>query len=346
MGHIFNVVEAYNEVCVEASGYPVKADKHERMRAVQYWNILIHREALLRQGTYEHEVMRQDVAMWYGAYRSSESYTPLLRRVFGTLYYGKMFVWRNTKYESWYSHGAPIATALSHGGRILIQLPKVAPYPGCGEDQFWQWLWPTPLPRFAATHSISQRPQPGIDLDSEGRALYIQEGGLSLLARGHHYGKNVALGGVGNKNPWTGQLINYADGRHGHLYIYYLPPTKREYGGLLIGCEGSSPIDRWLAGLPDQMDQTGHVHDIFGSSSKYSPTGSPKFADKEVVGRKWYGKKIKRRTDWLSAGPTKTKEGIVIDLAFYREGESMANFVMRETNKNWQADMLGRPGFW
>ena len=185
------------------------------------------------------------------------------------------------------------------------------------------------MPRSAATHSISQRKGEGIELGEEGRRLHIQEGGLSLLAHGHHYGKNVALGGIGNKNPWSGQTIA-ADRRHGHLYIYYLPPRAQKYGGLLIGCEGSSPWDRWLPGLPDQMDQTGHVHDWRGTSSKYSPTGTPKFKDKR----------------WLNAGPTKTKDGIVIDLAFKPPGgNSMASFVMDMTNNQFRPYMLGKPGY-
>jgi hypothetical protein len=217
-------------------------------------------------------------------------------------------------------------TALSHGGRVLIQLPKVSQNPGCHTDEFWHWLWPLPLPRQAATHSISKRWFP-IDLPLE-RKLYIEEEKVHLRAAFHdQYGMNLAMGGLGNRNPWSGQKV-IADGRHGHLYIHYMRPSNQDYGGLLIGCEGSAPPDRIPHSLSDKMDQSGHEHG-WGDAGKYSATGGLKFKDK----------------GWLNAGPTVTLDGIVIDLAFVFGTESMANFVMRMTD-HFEPHMLGKPGYW
>jgi len=339
MGNIFNVVQAYNEICVDARHYAVEADEKARMRAIEAWNYHVKREADERGGSYENEVMRQDVAMWYGAYLydamiagiEEGNQGGLLKRVFGTLFFGMMFVNRNGNYESWKAHGAPIVTALSHGGRILIQLPKVSQVEGCREDEFWDWLWPNPLPREAATHSIRKRPGPGIDL-RQGRKLYLQEEKKFFGSYHDQYGIDLAMGGKGNLNPWSGQRV-CADGRHGHLYIHYMRPTNQDYGGLLIGCEGSAPSDRIEKNLPDKLDQSGHKHG-WGDSSKYSATGGLKFKDK----------------GWLNAGPTEPLDGIVIDLAFMRDGprgrESMAHFVMRMTEDYFEPEMLGKAGYW
>jgi hypothetical protein len=309
----------------------LKLRQEARKIAIGWWNYQIKRKADLRGGTYEHEVMRQDVAMWYGAYLydamlkalTNSEQGGLLERVFATLYYGMMFVNRNGHYESWKKHGAPIVTALSHGGRVLIQLPKVSGAPGCGQDQFWEWLWPNPLPRQAATHSISKR-WSTVALP-EGRKLYIKEEKTRLGTYHNQYGTNLAMGGLDNRNPWSGETVR-ANGRHGHLYIHYMPPTIQDYGGLLIGCEGSAPSDLIPDNLPDKADQSGHEHG-WGDAGKYSATGGLKFKE-----------------GWLNAGPTVELNGIVIDLACMRGPASMANFVMGMT-RYFDSHMLGKSGF-
>ncbi len=292
-------------------------------------------------GTYEEQVMRQDVAMWYGALNSD--HTGLVRRVFSILYYGRMFVKRKSRYEPWKKLGGPIATALSHGGRVLVQLPHT---PAADKDKFWKWLWPQPQARKAATHALSQRKDP--ILLGGTRKLYLEEGkgfidgfARSATNRGQHFGMNVALGGEGKANPWTGNRIS-ADGQHGHLYILYYAPLPNEYGGLLIGCEGSAPTDRMAKGIKHGMDQSGGVHNWQAKSSKYSPTGGLKFANKVTTEKHWYGNK-KKTEYWCSCGPTSDKEGIVVDLIGAND-ERDVDFVM-QAERSFESDFLGQSGY-
>jgi hypothetical protein len=326
----------------------VPARTKDRVNRLDQWAENLKIDAALRNGSYEEEVMRQDVAMWYGALMS-DGISNVVRRVFATLYYGGMYVYRNGNYQTWRSLGAPIATALSHGGRVTIQLPPISDSAGCRENEFWNWLWPAPQARAAATHALSQRSH-ALHLP-DGRVLKIEEHRGKTAAvrstldrRKHHYGMNVALGRAGYRNPWTGQMIQ-ADGRHGHLYFLHYASTDKECGGLLIGCEGSGPPDR-MRGLTDKMDQTGHTHDLNGSSSKFSPTGGPKFKraeGKEVVKKRKIFPDKTRKFYWHSCGPTSEENGIVVDLAHIRNQESMASFVMR-MEPYFISDSLGWPG--
>jgi len=59
---------------------------------------------------------------------------------------------------------------------------------------------------------------------------------------GNHSGINLAGGGLGNKNPITGQRI-LEDGRHGHLYFCHTAATMNQPGGFLVKAESSAPLD-------------------------------------------------------------------------------------------------------
>jgi hypothetical protein len=316
----FNPYEEWQRLVDGTEGDNAQAEESQlpakqsvRLAALDAWAEKLRTEAAEKQGSYAEAVMRQDVGMWYGALLSDTS--DLVRRVFGTLYFGGMYVNRNGTYQQWHTLGAPIATALSHGGRVEIQLPAVSNQLGCRADEFWQWLWPRPQSRQAATHTLSQR-KPPLALPDR-RALHIKEGrgksaalNSALSKRIHHYGMNVALGGANKRNPWSGQVIA-ADGRHGHLYILYYAPTASERGELLIGCEGSPPTDRMPTGLPDHMDQTGGLHDWRAKSSKYSPTGGLKFTahEKVVVKKRTFRRDKTKKVFWHNCGPTSEEDG-------------------------------------
>ncbi len=312
--------QAYDDLFQSKQTNSLGQDSKKLRSALTDWKTDLERTAKEQHGCYEDEVIKQDAAMWYGAItKSSGESQAVLRRLFAVLYFGQLYVYRNGNYQRW---SAPIATALSHGGRIIIQLPKAASSKDSDKHKFWNWFWKNPESRGAATHSLTQRTTP-LDLRDH-RKLHLKEGignvgGFMKTARnrGMHFGMNVALGGEGNTNPWSGNTIA-ADGQHGHLYILYYEPTKTEPGGLLVGCEGSAPTDRMAKGIKHGMDQSGNVHDWRAKSSPFSPTGGPKFgaATKEKNTGPVIPKGQKKITVyWHTCGPTTSTNGTVVDLS-------------------------------
>ena len=244
----------------------------------------------VESGHYGEQQMELDTAMWYGALQSSGSSDVLtvLTNVWQTLYYGQMVCKsRSGTWITWPSLKWPISMALSHGGRVMVQLPKAATGQ---EDKFWNWLWGSTAkrPRKAATHGIDRGANPNLTLTA-GKILRMTEtggllAGFKSSSGGSHWGLEIPLGGAGNKNPLSGKTVG-CDGASGHLYLYYLPPSADKFGGVLIGCEGSSPLDRKRS-YTDKFDVK-HKYVVssdgyggshgFGAKNTFSGTGGLKF---------------------------------------------------------------------
>lgn len=240
----------------------------------------------------EQEQYEMDVAMWYGTLENSSSLKKeVIKRVLTTLYYGGLMYKRNGVWQKWSESDVPIVSSISHGGRVVIQLPA-------GNNGFWRWLWADMEPegRKGATHGLSYVKVP---IDIGGRRKYVKEDKLSTLGgffSSNHFGINIGVGGVGNINPFSGVTIQ-EDGCHGHLYIKYLQPSATGCGAVMIGCEGSAPLDRYDGPGTFASDQTGHKH-TFGASGKFSPTG----------GKKW------KEREWHNDGPDSSEDAMFIDL--------------------------------
>jgi len=224
------------------------------------------------------EQFQMDTAMWYGtltqtSFRGLTDFPSeiidLLKRLFLTIQRAGLFLRTETGgWGPWNNHAGrntpPLASALSHGSRVLIQVR---------DSGFWNWLWtgnpnqmipPEPnrflnvlgykgFYRAGATHGIQplkeskrQRfrypPREGMRFVKYTKE--VKGMGKAMDLRFNHYGINLPVGGNGNVNPFSGQTI-YANGQHGHLYLCYLPPGRRNPGGILVGCEDSAPIDVW-----------------------------------------------------------------------------------------------------
>jgi len=305
--------------------------------------------------TAENMTYERDVAMWYGTLQRSALIDgqgnivgtagpglppaanqtrshDFLKRIFALLLYAssnnKFLFKRQGNWYSWGQHQIPIASALSHGGRVLIELTS-------NTNQvraLWQWLFQgvPGMRRRTGTHGVEPLTAPqgivglqrhlkeiktGMWDSNVGRVVFkLRRAKLNLV---RELGTNIGLGGYNQYNFISGKRIKL-DGTHGHLYIYRARPEPRRRGfmwsrqeGLpgciMIGCEGSAPIDCYEGG-PDTRrpgtkftgwayDQTGHAHKL-GGSGRFSPTGGLKWKEKE----------------WHTTGPDVSCDGMYVKL--------------------------------
>lgn len=185
---------------------------------------------------------------------------PLLRHVFMVLRWGGM-MFRPKKSENnwrrWSDVGWAIASAISHGGRVMIQLPRTRPGQAGEDHGFFRWLTDGLAGQGECferqgTHSTGNRVDNWSQL-LDGRIKVLEElkglghgAGQGLgTSKGKSYGVNLALGGNLSKTMATNHLIT-DNGDHGHLYLFHRPPTPDKFGGVLIGTEGEAP-GRWGA---------------------------------------------------------------------------------------------------
>jgi hypothetical protein len=172
-------------------------------------------------------------------------------------------------------HGLLRATGLAAAASVLSVGHKMQ---AAGDDTLFHYFSAGQLhSRALATHStIECDPERAEKLPRNRRLWFTEEkaqGGTHHLSNirdgmmGRHYYKNVALGGIGNINPFSGVTIDKAGG-HGHLYVNYRAPRYGRFGCMLVGVEGSAP---------GVSDQTGKVHDAKATKGLWSPTGSKKW---------------------------------------------------------------------
>lgn len=165
----------------------------------------------------------------------------------------------------------PLASMLSHGGRVVIEVPRLRE--NQNENEFINWVLGGELEqvkkdgvimgRSAATHSLTHVEENG---ELRVKELHIKptpKNAKEFIVNARnkrHLGMNVGLGSM--------QTAEKDNGENGHLYMFWLPPTNDMPGALMVGCEGSEP---------GKTDRHGHKHGPSGKSPNISPTGSSKF---------------------------------------------------------------------
>lgn len=269
-----------------------------------------------------------DAAMWYGAIHTGP-YSDVIKKLFHIFFYAGVMYRDGKTWKDWNQSRYNVAALLSHGGRVLVQLPDREH----GGEDLWRWLneVDTIPTRWFATHGISfmegvlfGKTKPLI----RGHRQYLSEdkywsitAGARGLVQSYNHGFNPALGGLNNRNPFskrnadaTGEFDPIdADGRNGHVYIYYLQPGNGVKGGMLVGCEN--------AASQAKNPHTGASHGASGASADMSPCG----------GKKW--------TD-LNIGPGKNKlGGVICDLT----DRPVADLAWLTAQPLFNADWLDRP---
>lgn len=264
-----------------------------------------------------------DMWLWHIDRPNHEQTSSMVKNIFKTLHYGGLQYRPSRQVSAWRFFGSqpwPTAAALSHGGRVLIQLPMANPdshaFDGNTghDDEFWNWLTCGVGGRRAmgiewrvATHGVSILENPEVLCGGVVKQLKEEKGkGQSLAPRNvefrwlgfggvvaehhRHWGVDLALGGLGRPRM-TGIGTVDGDGSDGHMYLYYMAPKIDRYGGILIGVEGSR------AG---EYDQFGHKHSWKATSSSVSPTG----------GLKWRH---------LGMGPVDAHDDLFVDISRRRQ---------------------------
>jgi hypothetical protein len=306
-----------------ANGQPVVTEPKER----EEW-------CALRTETQQFEL---DAATWYGTLERSRDNgkKQMLQRLFGILHYGGLAFKRDGGWNYWFSSNMPIATALSHGGRILIQTPVDD---DATPDSLWNWLWgglsAQANRRAAATHDAKPAKPPERILRHLDKCWTETNPALGG-ASGIHFGVNIAAGGDGGINPISGN-ISTDDGEHGHLYLCHKAATGGKTGAILVGCEDSAPTDRYtgthtawykskFGPVPYKgraaYGQTGHAHTL-GEAGKFSVTGGKKWAQ-------------------LGQGPQKSCDCVFVDAGAWkgRIRARMATFASAAVGKGGEGYM-------
>ncbi|MDT9214318.1 MAG: DUF4157 domain-containing protein [Limnospira sp. PMC 1256.20] len=226
----------------------------------------------------------QEIAKKYQ--EQTDSAIAILKRVFIVLQHGLMYRddQDTPKFEEWQEN---VAVALSHGGRVMINLPPLQ-----GQDKehdFIYWLLggssadvktykPTSRKdankssdyykakvdtRIASSHDVEVTQNSLKEVKSNTFDIKGAVPGATSTIK--HYGMDIPLGGLGNEDM-AGDVI-LPDGRHGHMYIYYRPPSKEKPGSVLVGAETSRMA---------HTDVFGMYHDKRGAPAEVSPTGTSK----------------------------------------------------------------------
>ncbi|MET0032182.1 MAG: hypothetical protein ABWU14_11975, partial [Limnospira maxima] len=206
--------------------------------------------------------------------------------------------------RDWNQWTKQVAVALSHGGRVNIVLPPIgAEQHGKKHgtvmnalsstnkketqeyynkrDHFVNWLFGVSEGHHAHKRSkedladtdykkaeVDTRFVSTHDVEIKENSFKEKKGNNTSTGQSEvHYGINPALGGLG-ETDLAGNLI-LPDGSHGHIYIFYKPPTSKLKGAVLIGGETSEMGKR---------DVFGKLHNASGTSAEFSPTGTGKAA--------------------------------------------------------------------
>jgi hypothetical protein len=257
------------------------------------------------RGKPEKDQFTFDAMMWAGALLSPghSSIAVFLKKLFSVIAAAGVVSNTNTNsgqytWEDGEPNNLPVGSFLSHGGRLIIQLPVRTAYDNAGQA-FFDWLTAEVsaanllITRSAATHALADR-TPAIPLLGTRKYRMTEKRGMATGLRGffknvaehNHFGVDVALGGAGNTNPFSGKMI-LPNGEHGHLYIYFNAKDVGQCAGIMVGCENSAP---------GKTSQTFVPHDWRAISEDYSPCGTMKWPN-------------------MASGPKPKAEAMVVDLS-------------------------------
>ena len=302
----------------------------------------------LKKGSQEHkkDIYEKDTKMWEQTLdnqtnsedeslekykEQTESANSILRRIFIILHDGLKYR-EDEKPNIFKDWDESVAVALSHGGRVMINLPPIKQNEN--ENEFIQWLFGTSPEsdltrkpqsydkikdpnnksdhykakvdtRIASSHNVNVTES---SLEEEKSNTFDVKGKTGLKSTIKHYGMDIPLGGLGNEDLAGDAIL--PDGRHGHIYIYYRPPSLTLPGSVLIGAETSRMA---------HTDVFGMYHDQRGAPAEFSSTGTSKGGR---IGGEFGGRVV----DYTKTG-TKTEKHLI--------GKDTTKNVLEVKDPNW-----------
>jgi len=173
-----------------------------------------------------------------------------------------------------------LASVLSHGGRLVIQVPKIT---DANEDpnrlldailgdknkKGEQGVF---YARPFASHTLN------VEGDRVNEGLLKTtglDGDYALLLKDkfnkRHFGMDIGVGYAG---------VMPEDGSHGHVYLYWLAPTLQSPGGLMIGVETAAP---------GKTNPYGTIHGASALKGEFTPTGGTKFSSEPFAAHREAG---------------------------------------------------------
>ncbi|NER87820.1 DUF4157 domain-containing protein [Moorena sp. SIO3A2] len=184
------------------------------------------------------------------------------------------------RYEKWSEN---VATALSHGGRVNIVIPKLAKKSEAGvRDPYalLNWLGVTQAGKIDESIGAFKRSFGTHFMKRSRQEEKVREQGGKLAAIKNKfygtelYGINLAVGGIG-QTDFNSDII-LPDGAHGHLLIVFRPPTTEKFGALEVGVETTAP-----GGASNE----GYVHNWKSTEATANPLSSAGGAKAEKHGK-------------------------------------------------------------
>ncbi|NEQ09805.1 MAG: DUF4157 domain-containing protein [Moorea sp. SIO4E2] len=184
------------------------------------------------------------------------------------------------RYQKWSEN---VATALSHGGRVNIVIPKLAKKSEAGvRDPYalLNWLGVTQAGKIDESIGAFKRSFGTHFMKRSRHEEKVREQGGKLAAIKNKfygtelYGINLAVGGIG-QTDFNSDII-LPDGAHGHLLIVFRPPTTEKFGALEVGVETTAP-----GGASNE----GYVHNWKSTEATANPLSSAGGAKAEKHGK-------------------------------------------------------------
>ena len=189
----------------------------------------------------------------------------ILKKVFVLLQAGLKERTKEGDYKTWSEN---VSTALSHGGRVNIKIPKLA-HKDQNPKELLDWLEITQkghknkdagiVKRSFGTHHMEINDKKGVFKEKGGKGAALK----NKLGKTEIYGLDLAVGGFGNID-FNGEFI-LPDGANGHMFIGFKAPTLKDSGGLEIGIETTGP---------GAHSNVGYVHNWNSTEATANPLSS------------------------------------------------------------------------